>query len=52
MNADRFLEGLPQLFEDYPASEHPIDRRFAPVEEDVDNLARENNLALINLAAA
>ena len=40
------------LFEDYPASEHPIDRRFAPIAEDVENLARENNLALLNLAAA
>jgi predicted O-methyltransferase YrrM len=52
MNADRFLEELPQLFEDFPRSEHPLDRRFQPVAEDVENLARENNLALLNLAAA
>ena len=52
MNADRFLEELPQLFEDFPRSEHPLDRRFQPVAEDVGNLARENNLALLNLAAA
>lgn len=52
MRSDRFLEELPRLFEDYPSSEHPIDRRFASVAEDVENLARENNLALINLAAA
>jgi predicted O-methyltransferase YrrM len=51
MDAERFLAGLPQLFADYPHSEHPLDRRFAPVAEDVENLARENNLALINLAA-
>ena len=51
MNADRFLEELPQLFEDFPRSEHPLDRRFAPVVEEVENLARENNLALLNLAA-
>jgi len=52
MNADRFLEELPQLFEDFPRSEHPLGRRFQPVAEDVENLARENNLALLNLAAA
>ena len=52
MNVDRFLEELPQLFEDFPRSEHPLDRRFQPVGEDVENLARENNLALLNLAAA
>ena len=52
MNADRFLEELPQLFEDFPRSVHPLDRRFQPVAEDVENLARENNLALLNLAAA
>ncbi|MGH3127297.1 MAG: class I SAM-dependent methyltransferase, partial [Gaiellaceae bacterium] len=43
---------LPRLFEDFPHSEHPRDRRFQPVAEDVENLARENNLALLNLAAA
>jgi predicted O-methyltransferase YrrM len=51
LNADRFLEELPRLFEDFPRSEHPLDRRFLPVVEGVENLARENNLALINLAA-
>jgi protein O-GlcNAc transferase len=51
VNAERFLEELPRLFEDFPRSEHPIDRRFAPVAEGVENLARENNLALLNLAA-
>ena len=52
MNADRFLAELPRLFDDFPHSEHPRDRRFQPVAEDVENLARENNLALLNLAAA
>lgn len=52
MDSARFLEELPRLFEDYPRSEHPRDRRFAAVAEDVENLARENNLALINLAAS
>ena len=52
MNAARFLDELPRLFERFPESEHPIDRRFAPIAEDVENLARENNLALLNLAAS
>jgi predicted O-methyltransferase YrrM len=52
VKADRFLEELPRLFEDYPRSEYPRDRRFQSVAEDVENLARENNLALINLAAS
>ena len=51
MDADRFLAELPRLFDDYPHSEHPIDRRFAPIADEVENLARENNLALLNLAA-
>jgi predicted O-methyltransferase YrrM len=52
VNSERFLEELPRLFEDFPHSEHPLDRRLAPVADGVDNLARENNLALLNLAAA
>jgi len=52
MDAERFLEELPRLFEDFPASEHPIDRRFAPIVDEVENLAAENVLALLNLAAA
>jgi len=52
MNADRFLRELPELFDDYPRSEHPRDRRFRPVAEEVENLAKENNLALLNLAAS
>ena len=52
MDADRFLAELPRLFDDYPHSEHPRDRRFAPIADDVENLARENNLALLNLAAS
>ena len=52
MDAERFLRGLPGLFEDFPRSEHPLDRRFAPIVEQVENLTAENNLALLNLAAA
>ena len=52
MDADRFLRELPQLFESFPYSDHPLDRRFQPVADEVENLAKENNLALLNLAAA
>ena len=52
MDAERFLRELPSLFEDFPRSEHPLDRRLAPIAEGVENLARENNLTLLNLAAA
>jgi predicted O-methyltransferase YrrM len=52
VNAERFANELPRLFDDYPHSEHPRDRRFAPIVEDVENLTRENNLALLNHAAS
>jgi predicted O-methyltransferase YrrM len=52
MDSDRFARELPSLFADYPRSEHPLDRRFRRVAEEVENLARENNLALLNLAAS
>ena len=52
MDANRFLRELPELFEDFPRSEHPRDRRFQPVVETVENLASENVLALLNLAAS
>jgi protein O-GlcNAc transferase len=48
----RFARELPALFEDFPASEHPRDRHLAPVLEAVPGLARENNLALLNLAVS
>ena len=51
MDSARFLDELPRLFDDFPSSEHPRDRRFRLVAEDVENFARENNLALLNLAA-
>ncbi len=52
MDVDRFLRELPALFEDFPASEHPRDRRFAAIAGEIENLARENNFALLNLAAS
>ena len=51
MDSGRFLRELPGLFDDFPRSEHPRDRRFAPVLE-LENLASENVLALLNLAAS
>lgn len=52
MEPERFARELPTLFDDFPASEHPRDRRFAEVLEAVPGLARENNLALVNIAAS
>lgn len=52
MDAGRFLRELPALFDDFPRSEHPRERRFAPIVEQVENLTSENVLALLNLAAA
>jgi predicted O-methyltransferase YrrM len=52
MDARRFVRELPRLFARYPRSEHPRDRRFAPILADVGGLACENNLALLNLAAS
>ena len=51
MDVQRFLDELPRLFDDFPQSGHPRDRSFARVLEEVPGLARENNLALLNLAA-
>ena len=52
MDPAGFARALPELFADYPRSRHPRDRRFAPILTAVDGLARENNLALLNLAAS
>jgi precorrin-6B methylase 2 len=52
MDVARFETELPALFDDFPRSPHPRGRRFDDVIEGVPNLARENNLALVNLAAS
>ena len=52
MDPERFLAELPRLFDDFPRSDHPRDRRFQPIAEGVENLASENTLALVNLAAS
>jgi hypothetical protein len=49
---DRFLAELAARFEDFPASEHAVDRRLEPIATGVENLARENNLVLLNVAAS
>jgi predicted O-methyltransferase YrrM len=52
MHSERFLRELPRLFDDFPRSEHPRDRRFARIADEIENLAKENNFALLNLAAS
>jgi predicted O-methyltransferase YrrM len=52
LDIERFEPELHALFDDFPSSEHPSGRRFDHVLESVPGLARENNLALLNLAAS
>ena len=52
MDVERFAAELPELFDDFPRSEHPRGRRFDDVVQCIPNLAEENVLALLNLAAA
>jgi predicted O-methyltransferase YrrM len=52
MDSERFLHEFPGLFDDFPRSEHPRDRRFARIADEIENLAKENNFALLNLAAS
>ena len=52
MDADRFAAGLPGLFEDFPRSQVPRGLRFDDVIGGIPNLATENVLALLNLAAS
>src|ERR1700693_3020121 len=52
MDPARFTAELPALFDDFPRSDHPRGNRFDDVFSAVPNLAQENNLALVNLAAS
>ena len=52
MDVDRFAAELPGLFDDYPRSQAPHGRRFDDVIDGIPNLATENVLALLNLAAS
>ncbi|MGN6378452.1 MAG: class I SAM-dependent methyltransferase [Gaiellales bacterium] len=51
MDTGRFLNELPRLFAEFPRSPEPLDRALQPVQETVEGLSAENNLALIGLAA-
>jgi predicted O-methyltransferase YrrM len=52
MDTSRFAAELPRRFDDFPRSEHPRDRRFRDLVEGIPNLATENTLAVIELAAS
>ena len=52
MDTSRFAADLPGLFDDYPRSEHPHGRRFGDLVDGMPNLATENTLAVVNLAAS
>jgi protein O-GlcNAc transferase len=52
VDIDAFAAQLPELFDDLPRSARPRGRRFDDVIESVPNLAEENVLALLNLAAS
>ena len=52
MDIERFVAKLPVLFEDFPRSPQPKGARFDDVIAGVPNLAEENVLALLNLAAS
>ncbi len=51
MDVERFAAELPGLFDDFPRSARPRGRRFDDVIRSIPNLAEENVLALLNLAA-
>jgi Methyltransferase domain len=52
VDVDHFAAELPGLFDDFPRSEIPRGRRFDDVIDGIPNLATENVLVLLNLAAA
>jgi predicted O-methyltransferase YrrM len=52
VDVQRFVAELPELFDDFPRSPHPTGTRFDDVIARVPNLAEENVLALLNLAAS
>jgi protein O-GlcNAc transferase len=52
LDVDRFEPALHALFDEFPISTEPNGRRFTRILDEVPGLARENNLALLNLAAS
>lgn len=51
MDPDRFARDLTALFEEFPRSKHPLVQRFEDIVTGIPNLAEENTLAVVNLAA-
>jgi len=49
---ERFAEQLPLLFDGDLMADHPADRRFKAVMDDVAGMSSENALALLNLASS
>jgi predicted O-methyltransferase YrrM len=52
VDVERFAAELPALFDDFPRSSQPHGRRFDDIVAGIPNLAAENVLALLNLAAS
>jgi predicted O-methyltransferase YrrM len=52
MDVERFEPALHALFDEFPVSTEPHGRRFTRILDEVPGLTRENNLALLNLAAS
>lgn len=52
MDVERFAVELPGLFDEFPRSARPRGRRFDDIVDGIPNLATENVLALLNLAAS
>jgi predicted O-methyltransferase YrrM len=53
MRAQAFVDALPSLWDADPAcADHPRDRRFRDLLDDIGGMATENKLALLNLAAS
>jgi predicted O-methyltransferase YrrM len=51
VHLERFERELPELYDRFPVSPHPRDRRLREIIASVPGLTAENNLALLNLAA-
>ncbi len=52
MDISTFQQRLPALYGGDLYAEHPVDRRFRELMDDVPGMASENKLALLNLAAS
>jgi predicted O-methyltransferase YrrM len=52
MDTRRFRELLPELYDGDVMADHPVDRRFKALQDDVEGMSSENALALLNLAAS